>query len=206
MLKITRTIFPIFVTLVATLAIAILPARAELKLDITKGVVEPMPIAITDFLSGDQLGANITGVIAADLERSGLFAPIDKGAFIEKISNPDAAPRFEDWKVINAQALVTGRVTKQPDGRLKAEFRLWDTFAGQQLDGQQFFTSPDSWRRVAHIIADAIYQKLTGEKGYFDTRVVFVDESGTREKRVKRLSIMDQDGSNVRYLTNGKDL
>lgn len=206
MLKITRTIFPIFVTLVATLAIAILPARAELKLDITKGVVEPMPIAITDFLSGDQLGANITGVIAADLERSGLFAPIDKGAFIEKISNPDAAPRFEDWKVINAQALVTGRVTKQPDGRLKAEFRLWDTFAGQQLDGQQFFTSPDSWRRVAHIIADAIYQKLTGEKGYFDTRVVFVDESGTREKRVKRLAIMDQDGANVRYLTNGKDL
>ena len=66
---------------------------------------------------------------------------------------------FEDWKVINAQALVTGRVTKQGDGRLKAEFRLWDTFAGQQLDGQQFFTSPDSWRRVAHIIADAIYEK-----------------------------------------------
>ncbi|MEP7452218.1 Tol-Pal system beta propeller repeat protein TolB [Phyllobacterium sp. SB3] len=206
MLKLSRFILSAVALVMTTSMIATLPARAELKLDITRGVVEPMPIAITDFLSGDQLGAQISGVIAADLERSGLFAPVDKGAFIEKISNPDAAPRFEDWKVINAQALVTGRVTKQGDGRLKAEFRLWDTFAGQQLEGQQFFTAPDSWRRVAHIIADAIYEKLTGEKGYFDTRVVFVDESGTKEKRIKRLGIMDQDGANVRYLTNGKDL
>ncbi|WP_208113850.1 Tol-Pal system beta propeller repeat protein TolB [Phyllobacterium brassicacearum] len=205
-MKIFRIILSTFAAILAVAMMATLPARAEVTIDITKGTVEPLPIAITDFLSGDQLGANISGVIAADLERSGLFAPIEKGAFIEKISNPDAAPRFEDWKVINAQALVTGRVTKQGDGRLKAEFRLWDTFAGQQLEGQQFFTSPDSWRRVAHIIADAIYERLTGEKGYFDTRVVFVDESGTKEKRVKRLAIMDQDGANVRYLTNGKDL
>ncbi len=206
MMKMFRIILSTFAVTIAVAMMAILPARAEVVIDITKGTVEPLPIAITDFLSGDQLGTNISGVIAADLERSGLFAPIDKGAFIEKISNPDAAPRFEDWKVINAQALVTGRVSKQPDGRLKAEFRLWDSFAGQQLDGQQFFTSPESWRRVAHIIADAIYERLTGEKGYFDTRVVFVDESGTKEKRIKRLAIMDQDGANVRYLTNGKDL
>ena len=206
MKKMLRTILSTFAVTIAVAMAVMLPARAEVVIDITKGTVEPLPIAITDFLSGDQLGTNISNVIAADLERSGLFAPVDKGAFIEKISNPDAAPRFEDWKVINAQALVTGRVTKQGDGRLKAEFRLWDTFAGQQLDGQQFFTSPESWRRVAHIIADAIYEKLTGEKGYFDTRVVFVDESGTKEKRIKRLAIMDQDGANVRYLTNGKDL
>jgi TolB protein len=206
MMKMFRIILPAFVAFFALATTVVPPARAEVVIDITKGTVEPLPIAITDFLSGDQLGAQISGVIAADLERSGLFAPIDKGAFIEKISNPDAAPRFEDWKVINAQALVTGRVTKQGDGRLKAEFRLWDTFAGQQLEGQQFFTAPDSWRRVAHIIADAIYERLTGEKGYFDTRIVFVDESGTKEKRIKRLGIMDQDGANVRYLTNGKDL
>lgn len=206
MMKMFRVILPAFVAFFALATTVMLPARAEVVIDITKGTVEPLPIAITDFLSGDQLGAQISGVIAADLERSGLFAPVDKGAFIEKISNPDAAPRFEDWKVINAQALVTGRVTKQGDGRLKAEFRLWDTFAGQQLEGQQFFTSPDSWRRVAHIIADAIYERLTGEKGYFDTRIVFVDESGTKEKRIKRLGIMDQDGANMRYLTNGKDL
>src|SRR5690606_21556915 len=121
-----------------------------------------------------------------------------------KISNPDASPRFEDWKVINAQALVTGRITQQPDGRLKAEFRLWDTFGGQQMIGQQFFTTPDNWRRVAHIIADAIYERLTGEKGYFDTRVVFVDESGQAQQRVKRLAIMDQDGANVHYIPDGR--
>ncbi|MBN9045696.1 MAG: Tol-Pal system protein TolB [Rhizobiales bacterium] len=183
-----------------------LPARAAVEININKGVIEPLPIAITDFLSADQLGPNISSVIAADLERSGLFAPINKSAFIEKISNPDAAPRFDDWKVINAQALVTGRITRQPDGRLKAEFRLWDTFAGQQLVGQQFFTTPDNWRRVAHIIADAIYERLTGEKGYFDSRIVFVDESGPMQKRIKRLAIMDQDGANVRYLTDGRDI
>ncbi|MFD1225679.1 Tol-Pal system beta propeller repeat protein TolB [Pseudochrobactrum kiredjianiae] len=201
-----KTLFSVLATVAVVSTVAVLPARAVVEVNINKGNVDPLPIALTDFLSGDQLGAEITSIIAADLERSGLFAPIDKKAFIEKISNPDVAPRFEDWKVINAQALVTGRITKQPDGRLKAEFRLWDTFAGQQLAGQQFFTTPENKRRVAHIIADAIYERLTGEKGYFDTRIVFVDESGSAQKRVKRLAIMDQDGANVRYLSNGKDL
>ena len=165
--------------MVAAMSTAVtLPARALVEIDVNKGNVEPLPIAITDFLSGDALGAEIASVVAADLKRSGLFAPIDKGAFIEKISNPDVAPRFEDWKVINAQALVTGRVTQEADGRLRAEFRLWDTFAGQQLVGEQFFATKANWRRVAHIIADAIYERLTGEKGYFDTRIVFVDEFG----------------------------
>ena len=108
--------------------------------------------------------------------------------------------------MINAQALVTGRMTRQPDGRLKAEFRLWDVFGGQQLTGQQYFTTPENWRRIAHIISDAIYERLTGEKGYFDTRIVFVDETGPKDRRVKRLAIMDQDGAGVRYLTRGEDL
>ena len=179
------------------------PARAEVVIDINKGVIEPLPIAITDFLSGDGLGAETASIIAADLQRSGLFAPIDKGAFIEKISNPDAAPRFEDWKVINAQALVTGRVSQEGDGRIRAEFRLWDTFGGEQLIGEQFFANPQNSRRLAHIIADAIYERLTGEKGYFDTRIVYVDESGSKDKRTKRLAIMDQDGVNRRFLSNG---
>ncbi len=183
---------------------ATLPAHALVEIDVNKGNIEPLPIAITDFLASDQMGAEITSVIAADLKRSGLFAPIDKGAFIEKISNPDAAPRFEDWKVINAQALVTGRVTQEGDGRLRAEFRLWDTFAGEQLIGEQFFANKANSRRVAHIIADAIYERLTGEKGYFDTRVVYIDESGPKNQRKKRLAIMDQDGANVRYLSDGK--
>ena len=187
-------------------AMATLPARALVEIDVNKGVVEPLPVAITDFLSGDGTGSEISQIVAADLQRSGLFAPIDKGAFIEKISTPDAAPRFEDWKVINAQALVTGRVSEEADGRLKAEFRLWDTFAGQQLIGEQFFSSKANMRRVAHIIADAIYERLTGEKGYFDTRVVFIDESGSKNDRKKRLAIMDQDGANVRYLSDGRTI
>ncbi|WP_187968583.1 Tol-Pal system beta propeller repeat protein TolB [Aquibium microcysteis] len=182
------------------------PARAVLEVDVNKGVVEPLPIAITDFLSADALGAEISGIVSANLQRSGLFAPIAKAAFIEKISNPDAAPRFDDWKVINAQALVTGRVTREADGRVRAEYRLWDTFAGQQLAGEQFFASQSNVRRVAHIISDAIYERLTGERGYFDTRIVFIDESGPRNQRMKRLAIMDQDGANARFLSDGRSI
>jgi TolB protein len=101
------------------------PARAVVEIDINRANVEPLPIAITDFISNDELGAQIAAVVSADLKRSGLFAPIDKAAFIERIANPDAAPRFEDWRVINAQALVTGRLAREADGRLRAEFRLW---------------------------------------------------------------------------------
>ena len=187
-----------------------LPALALVEIDITQGNIEPLPIAIPDFAAGNgseaEVAASIANVVRADLERSGLFRPLPAESFIEKISDPDQLPRFADWRLINAQALVSGRVTSQSDGRLKAEFRLWDVFASEQMTGQQFFTSPDNWRRVAHIIADAIYERITGEKGYFDTRIVFVDETGPKNQRVKRLAIMDQDGANVRYLTNGGDL
>lgn len=181
------------------------------QLNVTQGTVQAMPIALPDFVGApgtqdSEIGRNITGVITNNLRRSGLFAPIDQQAYIEKIANIDAVPRFQDWKTLNAQALVTGRIQRQSDGRVKAQFRLWDVFAGQQLFGQQYDTVPDNWRRIAHIISDAIYERLTGEKGYFDSRVVFVDESGSKERRVKRLAIMDQDGANVRYLTRGDDL
>ena len=188
------------------LAVSLPQAWAVVEININKGNVEPLPIAVTDFIASGDLGQRITDVIAADLKRSGLFAPVNKQAFIEKISNPDQAPRFEDWKVINAQAMVTGRVTQEGDGRLRAEFRLWDTFAGKQLTGQQFYTQPENWRRVAHIIADAIYESLTGEKGYFDTRIVYVAESGPKTARKRQLAIMDQDGFNARALTNSNDL
>jgi TolB protein len=194
------------VALATGIAGVVRPAWALVEIDVNRGNVAPLPIAITDFLSGDTMGAQISDIVSADLKRSGLFAPIDKSAFIEKVSNPDAAPRFDDWKVINAQALVTGRVTQEADGKLKAEFRLWDVFAGQQLVGQQYFANKGNYRRVAHIIADAIYERLTGEKGYFDTRIVYIDESGPKDNRIKRLAIMDQDGANQRYLSNGKAL
>ncbi|WP_245413934.1 Tol-Pal system beta propeller repeat protein TolB [Fulvimarina endophytica] len=181
-------------------------AEARVTIDISGGNVQPLPIAITDFQSQDGLGAQISSVVQADLKRSGLFAPIDKAAFIQTGLTPDTSPNFQDWTVINAQALVVGRVAREADGRLRVEFRLWDTFAGQQMDGQQFYADPNDWRRIAHIIADAIYKQITGENGYFDSRVVFVSESGDKANRVKRLAIMDQDGANLRYLTEGRDL
>ncbi len=185
-------------------------AMAQVRVQITEGQFKPLPIALPDFAGGTgpdaEVARNVTGIITNNLRRSGLFAPIDPAAYIEKISNPDVAPKFPDWRAINAQALVTGRVTRQGDGRLRSEFRLWDVFGGQQQAGQQYFTSPDNWRRIGHIISDAIYERLTGEKGYFDTRIVFVDESGPKDRRIKRLAIMDQDGANVRYLTRGEDL
>jgi TolB protein len=185
-------------------------SAASVTVDINQANVQPLPIAIPDFLGGtasdNETAQGVSQIITNNLRRSGLFAPIDPAAFIEKIVNVDAVPRFADWHTINAQALATGRVTRQNDGRLKAEFRLWDVLAGQQLAGQQYYTTPDNWRRIAHIISDAIYERLTGEKGYFDSRVVFIDETGPAERRIKRLAIMDQDGANVRYLTRGDEL
>jgi TolB protein len=184
-------------------------AHAVVELNITQGNIQAMPIAIPDFASDGSIDANaareISNVVANDLKSSGLFLPIDQAAFIEKGLDVTRAPRFVDWRPINAQALVVGKIGNN-DGKLRAEFRLWDVLSGKQLAGEQFFTRPKDARRVGHIIADVIYERITGEKGYFDTRVVFVDESGPKNKRVKRLAIMDQDGHNVRLLTTGKDL
>jgi TolB protein len=192
-------------------AAGLMSRRADaVSLDLNQGNVQAMPIALPDFLAGSpadgEAARGISQIITGNLKRSGLFAPIDHAAFIEKITNTDTAPRFPDWRAINAQALVTGRIARQADGRLKAEFRLWDVLGGAQLNGQQYFTTPDNFRRIAHIISDSIYERLTGEKGYFDSRVVFVDETGPKERRVKRLALMDQDGANLRYLTRGDDL
>src|SRR6201996_7849208 len=182
-------------------------AHAELHLDLTHGNVKPMPIAIPAFGGGPgTIGSDITGVLAADLERSGLFQPIDPKAFVDQDANSHTPPHYNYWRVINAQALVTGNIQAQPDGRLAVEFRLWDIFAEQQLAGLRFPATPDNWRRIGHIIPDAVYKRLTGEDGYFDTRIVYVSESGPLNQRIKRLAIMDQDGANHRYLTDGKAL
>ncbi len=216
---ITKTLRLAVAFLFVSFCVAAVPAYAELKIDITRGTVEPLPIAITPF-SGQrpeeaEFGRNISGVIAADLERSGLFRPIDPRAFIEATDAMDSLPRFGDWRVIDAQALVQGRTEMVADGRLRVEFRLWDVFAEQQMVGLAYFTVPDNWRRVAHIIADAIYKRLTGEDGYFDTRIVYIaQQSANGACRAttplnpfgKRLAIMDQDGENHRFLTDGSSL
>ena len=185
-------------------------AHAELNVNVVDGLVAPLPIAITEFFgetpSDADIGRDISNVIAADLERSGLFRPIDPGAFIQNLVSLQATPRFADWRLVNAQALVNGSAQLQPDGRLRVEFRLWDVFAESQMTGLAYFTAPSNWRRVAHIIADVIYKRLTGEDGYFDTRIVYVAETGAQNRRVKRLGIMDQDGANHRFLTDGESL
>jgi TolB protein len=183
-------------------------ACAELRIDMTGGKIEPLPIAIPAFAGGGeagQAGRETAQVISADLERSGLFRPLDPRSFIQNVSAGEG-PRFADWRQINAQALVTGSVQPQGDGRLRVEFRLWDVFAEQQLAGFAYTTTRQNWRRIAHIIADQIYKRITGEDGYFDTRIVYIAESGPAQQRVKRLAIMDQDGANHQYLTDGKAL
>lgn len=169
------------------------------------GQRQPIPIAITEFV-GDRRGQDISQVIAADLERSGLFMPIKSGAFIQTAEALQTGVRFADWKAINAQLLVQGRATATSDGMLRVEFRLWSVLDERQLVGKAFSVTPKGWRRIAHKVADAIYSEMTGEGGYFDTQVVFVSESGIKTKRVKRLTIMDQDGENMHYLTNGADM
>ena len=180
--------------------------KSAIELDITQGHIEPLPIAIPEFGGSTSLGSEVTQLITLDLRQSGLFRPLDPKSFIETDISLDKLPRFGDWRIINSQALVTGMVSQGSDGRLQAAFRLWDVFAEEELIGQQYSTAPENWRRLAHNIADAIYEKLTGERGYFNTQVVYVEESGTKDRRIKRLAIMDQDGANHRYLTNGQDL
>ncbi len=190
--------------------LVVFPARAELRLGITRGKVEPMPIALPAFAgtaaAESQTGGDIAQVVSADLGNSGLFRPLDPRAFIQNVSAGDAQPRFGDWRQINAQALVTGTVRTQPDGRFRVEFRLWDVLAEAQLAGFAYTTTQQNWRRIAHIIADEIYKRITGEDGYFDTRIVYIAESGPATQRVKRLALMDQDGANHRYLTDGRAL
>ena len=188
-----------------------LSARAEIRIDLTRGVVEPLPIAISPFYGDDpslgSLGRDMVGVIASNLENSGLFKPINASAFVQ---GPDSIAadgvRFSEWRATGTQALVTGTATKAADGRTRVEFHLWDVLSEKQLVGTAYTTTPENWRRIAHIISDEIYKRLTGEEGYFDSRIVYVSETGPPQRRVKRLAIMDQDGQNHKYLTDGRDL
>ena len=194
---------------ILALLLAASPAFAQLRLDVTRGKVEPMPIAIPPFAGGGgeeaQTGRNIAQVVSDDLERSGLFRPLDPQSFIQNVSASEG-PRFADWRQINAQALVTGTVQGQGDGRFRVEFRLWDVGAEQQLAGFAYTTTRQNWRRISHIIADEIYKRITGEDGYFDTRIVYIAEAGPAERRENRLALMDQHGAKHQYLTDGRAL
>ena len=205
-----RHVLMVLLAMAFTLALPARAAWAQLEIDITEGNQEPLPIAIPDFLSDhpetERIANDMADVIAQNLERSGLFKHIDPASYIEKQTNIDYQPRFADWRLIKAKGLVSGRIVRENANRLRVEFRLWDIYGGQQLDGLRFATTPDNWRRIAHKISDAIYKRLTGENGYFDSRIVYISESGPKINRKKRLAIMDQDGANPQFLLAGADL
>ena len=192
--------------------------HALIEVDITRGNLNPLPIAVSPLFSDKQsnenlknlikienLGEKISGVVEKNLKTTGLFNPLAKKAFLQKPDVAHLKPRFEDWALIKAQALITGQVIHEDD-KLRVEFRLWDVLAAKEMMALAFTTVPNNWRRVGHIISDKIYERLTGEKGYFDTRIIYVAEEGPKTKRIKRLAIMDQDSENTKYLTLGNEL
>ena len=193
-------------------------AIALIEVDITRGNLNPLPIAVSplsidnesnknlkNLLKKTNIGSEISKIVENNLKTSGLFNPLNKDAFLQKPDIAHLKPRFEDWALIKAQALITGKVTYQ-DQKLRVEFRLWDVLAAKEIMALAFTTVPANWRRVGHIITDKVYERLTGEKGYFDTRIIYVAEKGPKIKRIKKLAIMDQDGFNTKYLTLGNEL
>ncbi|WP_051212858.1 Tol-Pal system beta propeller repeat protein TolB [Rubritepida flocculans] len=189
-----------------------LPAAAQgaaggTVVDITRARTDPIPIAIPAMagIGGDgaRLGQQIAAVITQNLRGSGLFRPVERAAFIQSAEQAAQTPRFQDWRVIGAVALVTGRVDATGD-RLRVEFRLWDVIPEQQALGTVYNTTAANWRQIAHIISDDIYKRMLGEEGYFNTRIAYIAESGPRDRRTRRLAIMDQDGENNRFLTDGQ--
>jgi len=207
-----KKLFYIFIILFFKFSVA----QSLIEVDITRGNLDPLPIAVSPLYVDSQsenykdvkvkeLGDLISSVIEKNFKSTGLFNPLDKNAFVQKPDIAHLKPRFEDWRLITAQALVTGKLLIK-DNKLKVEFRLWDLAASQEMVALSFTTTPSNWRRVAHIISDKIYERLTGETGYFDTRIIYVSETGPKTQRVKKLAIMDQDGANTKYLTLGNEL
>ena len=205
MVRIFTTLMALMMT--ATLSLA---QQGPLRIEITEGVIEPLPFATPDFVaengSSTEMGKQLARVVAADLQNTGLFREIPAKAYISKVTDFGSAIQYPDWKAINAQALVTGAVNVSGNS-LTVKFRLYDIFSGAELgNGLQFQGTTEGWRRMAHKVSDAVYSRITGEGGYFDSRVVFVSEMGPKNKRQKRLAVMDYDGAGVKYLTDSRSL
>ena len=203
------------ISLFAVLTLWAMPALAQdggpLRIEITEGVIEPMPFAVPEFVADNaaatEMARNISRLIALDLSGTGLFREIPQDAHISRITSFQSPVQYADWRAVNAQALITGAVSADGSGGLAVKFRLYDVFSGQELGtGLQFVGTRDGWRRIAHKVADEVYSRITGEGGYFDSRVVYVAESGPKDQRAKRLAIMDYDGANAQYLTDSSSL
>lgn len=194
------------VTILALLTVWASPALAqEPEVRVDRGTTAPLAIAVPSF-AGQPYGQELAAIVRDNLGRSGYFAPIDPARYVGRVTSANDTPAFADWRLINAQFLLSGQVTQGGDGRLQVDFRLWDVNAQQQVgEGMQFTAPAQSWRRTAHKASDVVYSRLTGNGGYFDTRVVFVTESGPRNARRRILTLMDQDGANPEFLTGGPE-
>ncbi len=181
------------------------PSLALVEIVVTGGNFVPLPIAIPDFASSDPaFGAEIAEIVRSNLRRSGLFVPLDPASLPFRVGDVTNEPDFAAWRGASVDALVMGSVER--GGQVSSQVRVWDTQAAAQVVGKQLNTDAQNYRRIAHIVSDAIYASLAGGSGYFDTRVLYVAESGPKANRVKRLAIMDQDGANIQYLTSGQSL
>ncbi|CAI8219782.1 MAG: Dipeptidyl-peptidase 5 [SAR116 cluster bacterium] len=196
--------------MLAMLCVAATSALAQLRIEITEGVVAPTPIAIANFTGADGVetdeGRLIASIIANDLVSSGLFEPIDEAAFIAPPGSPSIKPNFANWAPLGAKGLLVGSAELDENGKLQVEFVLWDVVTERDLTSGAGSADPDAMRQLSHKIADLVYEEFTGDTGYFDTQIVYVAEAGSQTRRVKRLAIMDQDGHNHKFLTSGLDL
>ena len=198
------------VMLAVVLGSSAMAQSGPLRLTITDGVIEPLHYALPTFQAENteatQVANDLSRLVAKDLSGTGLFREIPSSAFISQHSAFTQSVAYPDWRAINAQALITGAVTVSGN-QLIVKFRLFDVFSGAEMGGGlQFAGTVDGWRRMGHKVADAVYSRITGEGGYFDSRVVYVAESGPKDQRQKRLAVMDYDGANVQFLTDSAAL
>ena len=199
-----------FLAMLAAALLVAQSAAAQLRIEITEGMVAPTPIAIADFTGSDgkanDAGREIASIISNDLLSSGLFDPVDSAAFIAPPSSPGIKPNFANWTPLGVKGLLVGSAINDDEGNLRIEFVLWDVVTGRDLSSGTGTADPNSLRQLSHKIADLVYEEFTGDSGYFDTQIVYVAESGSQARRIKRLAIMDQDGHNHKFLTSGLDL
>ena len=215
-IKIYFSKFVIFFFILTSFILTSLPSISQsadkpLQIDIMGGNIQAMPIAISYFSTEENLKElnlhkNIPNLIANNLINSGLFKLLDRDAYMQNPDQLNARPKFRDWRIIDAQALISGKIIKKTEDKLSVSVELWDVYGEKRMFGLSLSSKIKSWRRISHIISDKIYERLTGEEGYFDTRIVYISESGSQKNKIKRLAIMDQDGGNHKYLTDGKSL
>ena len=199
-----------FLVLILAISFQFSNAIAVTRIDITRGTVEPISIAINEFSGNNPdakaLADEVSKLIESNLENSGLFKLVPEEAFIEHLNNPNTIPDFASWRQIKAETILIGSISAQSSGKISVEYRTWDSFSGKELIGKSYIAESKNWRKVAHKISDDIYTAVTGEQGYFNTKIVYIAESGSAKKRVKKLALMDSDGYNNKYLSSGKYL